>query len=242
MIPRLCIAHKPPIISPSLYDAIIDTPPRANYRTLVSVVAQPVMASLAGESLIGVCGWRKIVIRGEASHGFMTRAKATEITRDQTEPRPGFDWLLCKHHFVEHGGRGGIRQQWSDAHHAQDWRDFMQHAVETHILTEEEVHALGEEPALIEGGFSMGVYPAKFLRETIFKINPLYLQYARCEGARIVQYDPVQRRCLAFMAERLETHFILKELRRCYPKGIPEEIFGTLVAVSDGPWIAGTMP
>jgi hypothetical protein len=249
MIPRLCIAHKPPQVAAHLYDVIIDTPPREGYEALTSVVAQPSMALLAPDTPVSVCGYRKIVLRSTPTglrskpHGHISLAECRQTPREQAEPPPGHDFLLCIHNFFKVGGvHKNMVDQWVGCHHGVDWYDIMGLAIEMRIFTPEEVHHLAEEPALVEGGFSMGVYPGYLLRSTIAKVMPLYREFARRHSARFMGYDPVQRRCLAFMAERVETYFILQELVRRYPSGFPNEIFGCLTTVNDGPWTAGTMP
>ena len=243
MIPRLCIAHKPPQVSAHLYDAILDTPPRADYDALVSVVAQPLMARLATDTPIGVCSYRKIVVRGVKSHDYLRLAQCSWLARSETEPRPGHEYLLCLHDFFKVGGlHRSVKEQWDVCHHGQDLYECLVLAVEMGIFTAAECRALESEPALIEGGFSMGVYPGAVLRAAISTVTPLYAEFARRHRGRFMKYDPVQRRCIAFLAERIESHFIWKDLRARYPEGVPAEVFGTLMMVSDVPWVAGTMP
>lgn len=201
------------------------------------------MALLSPSTLVGICGYRKILVRGEKAFNKMTLAECALLPREQTEPFPGHEYLLCRHDFFEIGRiHRCIREQWKDAHLEVDLRDCLNLAVEMGILKMVEIRLLEEEPVLIEGGFSMGVYPGSLLRSVINKVFPLYTEFAKRYASRFMEYDPVQRRCIAFMAERIETHFILKDLRQRYPGGIPKEVFGTLMVVNDGPWSSGTMP
>lgn len=243
VIATYCIAHKAPQLAPHLYDAIIHTPPRHDYPALVSVVAHPVLAQLAPAGLVNVCGWRKIVVRGgEPPHRTITVAQCQQIERAQTEPHPGFEFLVCEHDFFKIGRlHKNIRQQWNSSHHQEDLRDCLNLAVSMGLMTSSERCTLEAETALIEGGISMGVFPGDFWREVSGKVWPLYQEFARRYRARFMRYDPVQRRCIAFLAERVETHFILKELRRRYPGPLPREVFGCLTASQDGPWVAGTI-
>jgi len=242
-VPMLCIAHKKPLIPSHLYDAIIDTPSRENYEALVSVVAQPVMARLAPDGPVGICGYRKVLIHGETSHAMWTIAQGAKITWEQTQPRPGHEFLVCMHNFADIGHiHKNVKEQWYFAHRGIDLSDGLNLAREMGIMTEADCRALELEPELVEGGFSMGVFPGKLMRESLTKLIPFYDEFARRYRDRFLKYNPMQRRCVAFLAERMESHFILKELRRRYPSGLPAAIKGCLIGVSDGPWIAGTMP
>jgi hypothetical protein len=246
VIPTFCIAHIEPRLPAHLYDVIIYTPPRPDHETLVSVVAQPVIARLASPGgLVNVCGYRKIIMRrseDDKPHRTITTAQCALVPRDQTEPHPGFEFLLCAHDFFKIGGKHKtIGEQWDACHHKEDLRDCLSLAQELGIMTFAEARTLEAEPMLIEGGFAMGVFPSNLLRETFHKVWPLYQEFARRYKARFMAYDPMQRRCIAFLAERVETHFILKELRRRYPNELPRELFGCLTASWDGPWRAGTI-
>ena len=243
MIPTYCIAHKEPRLAAHLYDAIIHTPPRPDYEALVSVVAHPVIAALAPSTgLVKVCGWRKIVTQGNKSHETIPEIECSIIPRSKTEPSPGFEFLICAHDFFKIGRRQrSIREQWDAAHYAEDLTDCLELAERMGVMSRGECRALEEEPVLIEGGFSMGAFPATLLRATINRVWPLYRAFAKRYAERFLNYDPMQRRCVPFLAERIETHFILKELRRRYPGGIPREVFGCLTAVWNGPWESGTI-
>lgn len=244
MIPTYCIAHRDPLIGAHLYDAVILTHPREDHKLFVSVVAHPVMLNVAPtEGLVAMCGYRKIVATRpqDKSHDVMTVAAHGKIIgREHIEPRPGFDFLLCRHDFFKIGGKHrNVFDQWKACHHEIDIVDGFDIAVEMGAFTEQERLALEAEPALIEGGCSMGVFPAKFLRETMAITWPIYREFIERHGDRVLKYTPAQRRCVAFMAERLETHFILRELRRLYGDPLPNELFGCLTCAWDGPWKQG---
>ncbi len=241
-IPRFCVAHKEPQISKHLYDAVIDTPSLPDYETLVSVTAQPVLMASAPNGLVSVCTYRKIVVRGAISHGQIGVAACRTIPREDTEPPAGFDFLVCMHNFAVGRVHRNVWDQWCGCHHEADLRDALKLAIEMGIFTLKDAERLKQEPALVEGGFSVGVFPGHLVRESLTLLVPFYNEFARRYKNRFMKYDPVQRRCIAFLAERMETHFILKELRHRYPEGIPTQIAGTLTTVNDGPRKPGTMP
>jgi hypothetical protein len=243
LIPTYCIAHREPRLSAHLYDVIISTPPREDYQALVSVVAHQVIARLAPQTgLVNVCGYRKIVTRGNQPHQRISTAQCAQLPRTATEPHEGSEFLLCLHDFFSVGRRHrNIKEQWDSCHHGQDLRDCLNLAVQMGVMSNGERRALEAEPALIEGGCAMGVFPGALVRQIINAVFPLYQEFARRYRARFMKYDPRQRRCIAFLAERVETHFILRELRQRYSKFPDTEVFGCLTSSWDGPWEAGTI-
>jgi hypothetical protein len=245
VIPTFCISHgREPRLPAHLYDALIHTTPRQDYQALVSVVAHPVIQLLAPSAgLVNICGWRKIMTRGEPSHRTVPTLHAVRISRADTEPLPGFEFLVCRHDFFKLGHKNrSIVDQWNTAHHLIDLREGLDLAVEMNLFSAIERRALEAEPALIEGGCSMGVFPSAFVRETIDTVFPFYQEFARRFKNRFMRYDPLQRRCVPYLAERIETHFILKEMRRRYGEPLPSELFGCLTSSWDGPWEASTVP
>jgi hypothetical protein len=245
MIPTYCISHgREPKLPAHLYDALIHTSPRHDYQALVSVVAHPVIAELApADGLINICGWRKIMTRAVGpSHRTLPTAQCANVPRTSCEPHPGFEFLVCCHDFFKLGHKNrSILDQWNTAHHLIDLRDGLDLAVEMNLFSAIERRALEAEPALIEGGCSMGVFPGAFVRETFEQVIPFYQEFARRFRSRFMRYDPLQRRCIPYLAERIETHFILKEMRARYGEPLPPELFGCLTASWDGPWEAGTI-
>jgi hypothetical protein len=239
MIRTFCIAHRHPTVSKHLYDVVIDTPSKPNYQQLVSVVAHRELLKQAPDELVNVCGYRKIMMRGTATHQTIRPADCEMITRSTVEPAVGREFLLCLHNFVKLGGRGNIKVQWGMAHLMPDFEAARDLAIEMELMTRDEWRQLEEEPALIEGGCSMGIMPGTLLKEIMGKVIPFYDEFAARHHQRFLKYDPVQRRVIPFLAERIETHFILRELRARYPAGIPSDIFGCLTSVWSGPWEAG---
>jgi hypothetical protein len=53
--------------------------------------------------------------------------------------------------------------------------------------------------------------------------------------ARVATYDAYQIRAVGFLSERLGSFFLMQELKKRYPQGIPPAIFGHLsVMTQDG--------
>lgn len=241
MIPRYCIAHKKPQISSHLYDAIVDTPPRPDYEGLVAITAHgPLITLVPKDGLVGICGYRKILThRIDSDHGHIGIKECQSVNRANLDPRPGHDFLLC----VRHIEGGTILDQWRSAHVEIEWCDVMALAVEMGVFTLEERAELEAQTVLFEGGLTMGVFPAALVRETFTKLWPLYQEFSRRHQARFITYGDVQRRTVAYLTERLESYFILRELKKHYPENpTPPEIGGCLVVVNDGPWSVGRMP
>jgi hypothetical protein len=245
MIPTFCIAHRDPLIGGHLYDVIILTHQRHDYQSLASIVAHPVMLLMAPQAgLVTMCGYRKIITTiPDRSHVVLPiQTHLKTVKRSDVEPRKGFEFLVCSHDFYKIGKKHrNIKEQWNACHVPIDLEDGLNLAVEMSLMSQDERLALEAEPALIEGGCSMGVFPSRFLIETLSKTWPFYQEFVRRYSHRFRKYNPAQRRCVAFLSERIETHFILKELRQRYPDGLPNELFGCLTSSWDGPWKQGVM-
>ncbi len=242
MIPMYCLSHREPTLPVQLYDAVIFTKSQPDYETLVGESALPVLARLASNSLMGVCTYRKIVARGDPAP--LSAQGPYEIcdpalAREQVEPHPGYDFLVHKCRFMS--GLNVI-QHFNACHGLTDWVDYMNLATEMGILTAERREALEGGTELIEGGATLGVFPGDILRRILAVAHHLNTTFAARYGERIRGYDPLARRIIASLSERLESYWILDELRIRYPLGIPPQIFGRLLCSETGQYKRGTMP
>ena len=228
MIPTFCVAHKTPTVPAALYDAIIDTMPRADYDVLIQVAAYPPLLRLATRpGLIGLCNRRKFILRGGTGNDRITPEEAQKLTRADTAPAPDFDFLVSAYPL---NGKT-IHSQYLSCHPAVEWEDFMALAIEMGVISEGQRTEVEESTVLFGGGPPLGVFPSPFIQGLASRTWPLYAEFARRYSARITTYDPLQRRVVAFLAERFESYFIRKELERRYPEGIPQQIFGRLMFV-----------
>src|SRR5271166_5117309 len=217
MIPIYSVAHMPPILPARMYDAIVDTKPREDYETLTAIAAYPALARLATTRQVGICGWRKIVVRVPPTGKIVDLADPSllnvegrisvwqpkewgqqHLTREMALPYPGHDFLLIHH---PHGGKS-ILQFFTECHGLRDWPDYMGLAREMNLITWAQQTELENMKTFIEGGCVLGIYPGDFARETLTGIAALGSEYSRRHGARVRSYDPVQRRIISNMSER----------------------------------------
>ncbi len=236
MITRYCVAHKPIHLSAHLYDEVIQTPTYPDYELLTAAVTPAALLPLLPqEGLIGICAYRKIVVASGRGYERITRDQSLRLSRHETEPRRGHEFLVPINPVD-----GNIREHYYHHHHKADWEDCMMIA----NFSPEERKELEGSTVLAEGGCQMGVYPAQLMREIFTKVDPIVREFVRQCGDRVLGYNPVQRRSAAFLTERLESHYVLKEIRRRYQGEIPPEVIGKLVIVLDKheEWFSGTMP
>jgi hypothetical protein len=228
MIPTFCVAHKLPLVPGALYDAVINPASQPGYETLVQVAAYPPLIRLAERpGLIGICGLRKFILRGGSGNECITPQETQKLSRADMAPAAGLDFLVSAYPL----NGATILEQYLTCHPAVEWEDFMALAVEMRVIDNRQRREVEESTVLFGGGPPLGVFPARFVQDLASRMSPLYAEFARRHGERIRTYDPIQRRVMAFLAERLESHFISKELERRHLGGVPPQVFGRLMFV-----------
>ncbi len=234
-------AHEAPQLPAQLYDAVIWTPPQPNYETLIGAAVLPVLARLAPPSgPVGVCTYRKIVARGTpaelSAHGPYEQCDP-QLPRAMVEPHPGYQFLVHKCRFM---ANLNVVEHFGACHGSYvDWHDYMKIAEELKILTPLERNDLEQDRVLLEGGIILGVFPGDVVWRACVVAHRLNTEFASRFGERVRSYDPVARRIIASLSERLESYWILRDLRQRYPNGIPPEIFGRLLTTVQGPYERG---
>jgi hypothetical protein len=194
--------------------------------------------------LTGVFSHRKIVVRSsigrEAAKYPVYREisvpTASLLSADEVCPRDGHDFLIgAPLTFPQ-----GIVQQYAQMHHAIDMFDYLSIAVEIGVVTPDDVREFTLGTNFIPGGCELGIYPTAWLYASLRKLEALGRAFVTRCGERIRTYDGYQVRAVGFLAERLGSYFLLKELRRRYPEGIPRGLTGHLcVMVPVGTSYAG---
>lgn len=236
-----CFSHIEPHLPVQLYDAVVFTKPQPDYETLVGAVALPVLARLAPPSgTIGICTYRKIVARGtpaQLSADGPYEKCDPNLPRSEIEPHPGYEFLVHKCRFM---GNLNVVEHFGACHGGYvDWIDYMRLTEELHILTPIERNELEQDRVLLEGGIILGVFPADVVWRACVVAHRLNSEFAARYGARIRSYDPLSRRIIASLSERLESYWIMRDLRGRYPNGIPEQIFGRLLTTAEGRYERG---
>jgi hypothetical protein len=260
-----CVSHEPPLAPERLFDYVIGI---GDYRPArgahVSVLdpfwdrMRPLAYGAAGNYVIpraidietpiaeltGVFSHRKIVVRSsigrEAAKYPVYREisvpTALQLPVEEARPREGCDFLIgAPLRFPQ-----GIVQQYAQMHHAIDLFNYLSIAVEISVMTPNEARAFTLDTHFIPGGCELGIYPTDWLYASLRKLEALGREFVTRCGERIGTYDRYQVRAVGFLAERLGSYFLLKELRQRYPQGIPRVLIGSLcVIVADGAPYAG---
>ena len=185
--------------------------------------------------LTGVFSHRKFIMRSrvgrEAARYPVFReiplAEASGVLRDELLPLSEREFLIgAPLSFPQ-----GLIGQFIDKHKAIDLYEYLTIAREVGILSDDEVQSFSKEKVFFPGGCELGVYPTVWLYETLRKLELVGRVFLSRAAARIRAYDSYQVRAVGFLAERLGSFLLLKELRARYPKGVPREVLGHLYVV-----------
>ena len=179
--------------------------------------------------LIGVCTQRKIVTRlplGVESPLIppMREVELVEMAsvgRDACRPVEPHDFLVAQPVVI-----GNLVAHYDKHHKVLDLIDYLSIAVEFGVLSSGDVAAFVTQSVLVTGGCELGVYPRRWLVDTLAKLERVGRQFLDRHAARVSRYDDYNVRALAFLSERLGSFMLLKELQRRYPAGIPRAVGG----------------
>jgi hypothetical protein len=260
-----CVSHKPPLAPERLFDFAIGIgeyrPVRGKHVSALDPFwdqMRPLAFGAAGNYVIprvidieepateltGVFSHRKIVVRSPIGREAIkypvfreiSPSAASLLSAEEVRVRDGYDFLIgTPVSFAQ-----GVVQQYAQMHHAIDMFDYLSIAVRIGVLTPHEVREFTLDASFIPGGCELGIYPTAWLHPTLKKLEAVGRDFiARWEN-RIQTYDSYQVRAVGFLAERLGSYFLLKELRNRYPQGIPRALIGCLcVIVPDGASYSG---
>lgn len=260
-----CVSHESPLTPERLFDCAIGIgeyrPTRGHHVSRLDsfwhqkrpvaygaagnyVIPRAIEAEEPATELTGIFSHRKIVVRSpigrEAAKYPVFReispSTALQLSPNEVRVREGYDFLIgAPVPFPQ-----GIVQHYAQMHHAIDLFDYLSIAVRIGVLTPADVRALTLDTNFIPGGCELGIYPTAWLHATLRKLEAVGRDFVIRWENRIRTYDTYQVRAVGFLAERLGSYLLLKELRRRYPQGIPRDLIGCLcVVVPDGVPYAG---
>ena len=255
-----CVSHEPPLVPESLYDYAIGIrdyrPKRGAHVSVLDpfwdrmralaygaagnyVIPRAIEIEAPATELTGVFSHRKIVVRSSMGREAAKYPVYREISLpaalllpfEEVRPRDDNDFLIgAPLQFPR-----GIVGQYTQMHHAIDLFDYLSIAVQIGIMTPDEVREFSLDTSFIPGGCELGIYPTAWLYATLRKLEALAREFVTRCAERIRTYDGYQVRAVGFLAERLGSYFLLRELRNRYPQGIPRSLIGYLcVIVADG--------
>jgi hypothetical protein len=264
-----CVSHEPPLAPESLYDYAIGIgdyrPARGSHISALNTFwdrMRPFAYGAAGNyaipraiereaertELTGIFSHRKIVVRspiGNTAKSYpvyreISVAESLCIPIEETRPKEDCDFLFS----MPLQFPRGILHQYGVHHHAIDISEYISIAVRLGIIASSEVEAFCTSATFIPGGCELGIYPTPWLCDTLKKLEAVGREFVILRADRIQTYDAYQVRAVGFLAERLGSYLLLKELQNRFPQGIPRSLIGYLcVVVPDGSAYAGaTVP
>ena len=251
-----CVSHEPPLVPEPLFDHAIGIgdfrPTRGAHVSALDPFwdrMRPLAYGAAGNYAIpraidveacktevtGIFTHRKIVVRSSIGRPALKYPVYREISVDdaselsviEVRPREESEFLIGGPLRFPHG----IISQYAQMHHVIDLFCYLSIAAEIGILTSAELREFSLDTMFVPGGCELGVYPTEWLRETLGKLERLGREFVTRYGDRIRTYDRYQVRAVGFLAERLGSYFLLKELRRRFPRGIPTTLIGSLCVI-----------
>ena len=250
-----CVTHEAPLVPDHLADYIIGIgdhrPKRGAHISALDAYwdsMRPYSYGAAGNyaipraidatgpaNLTGIFSHRKIIVRTQMGTPSEELAFLYEIgiedagrlPRAEIEPHPGFEFLIG----FPLNFRCGVLEHYIEAHRGIDMFEYTSIAVELGILTLDQAQEFAKEKIFIPGGCELGIYPTPWIRPILETLATLGREFITRCAPRLRTYDNFQVRAVGFLAERLGSFFLLTELRKRFPAGIPRQLCGTLCVI-----------
>jgi len=219
----------------SAFDAFWDQMRPYSYGAAGNYVIPRAIDATGTTDLTGIFSHRKIVVRTKigkpsAAVPFWYEIgidDAKRIPRREIEPQPGFEFLIGFP--IDFGC--SVLEQYIEAHRGIDMFEYVSMAVEIGIMTLGQAQEFAKEKIFIPGGCELGVYPTAWVRPVLEKLEILGRVFVTRCAPRLRTYDNFQVRAVGFLAERLGSFFLLTELRKRFPAGVPGKLCGTLCVI-----------
>lgn len=251
-----CVTHEPPLAPEKLFDYTIGIgeyrPARGQHVSVLDpfwdrmrpfaygaagnyVIPRAIDLETLAAELTGIFSHRKIVVRSSIGreaikypvYREISASTALQLPADEVRVRDGYDFLIgAPVKFPQ-----GIVQQYAQMHYAIDLFDYLSIAVQMGVMTPHDVQEFTLDTHFIPGGCELGVYPTPWLYTMLTTLEELGRSFVTRFENRLRTYDGYQVRAVGFLAERLGSYFLLKELRRRYPQGIPRGLIGCLCVI-----------
>lgn len=251
----VCVSHAPPLVPACLYDEVMslgdygtgsnfhvsNLEPFWHQRRELSYGAAGSYSIPAGivknkinADILMISGYRKVVLNrvvGRAAENYpgmrLVDVGSSEVFHiSDALPLSDADFLLS----APLEFKQGIYKQYDSAHKAVDFLDYLTLVVKMGVLSEDEALEFLGMKWLIPGGCEMGTYPFDWCLEKLAIIEKVGREFVATYENRIASYDAYQVRAVGFLSERLGSYFLVRELSRRYPAGVPAHIFGHLTS------------
>jgi len=244
-----CISHAEPLVPEPLYDYAIGLgsyrPKRGAHVSELDTFwhqSRPLAFGAAGNycipiaarrrpvtTVIGIFSHRKLVLQnphGRSSGSKFWRdlevADGQAIRRAEAGPRGGHEFLVIRPVLFE----GGMGKQYAEEHHGVDFQDYLAVAYQLGILDAAALKELPLESMFIPGGCELGFYPTEWIIPALEKLALAGKEFIKRYADRIATYDNYQVRAVGFLAERLGSYLLLRELQSRFPDRLPAELIG----------------
>ena len=260
-----CVSHEAPLVPEELFDLAIGIGDyRPSHGSHISAIdpfwdkARPLAYGAAGNyviprmipegphrpELVGIYSHRKIIVRNTIGreavkypvYREISVSTALSLSAEERSPRDDHEFLIGAPIQFPHG----VVAQYAQMHHAIDLFDYLSIGVQLGVLSPAEIREFSLDTVFVPGGCELGIYPTRWLCGTLGKLEIIGREFVTRFAQRIRTYDSYQVRAVGFLAERLGSYFLLKELRRRYSQGISRALFGCLcVLVPEGSSYSG---
>ena len=250
-----CVSHAEPLVPEALYDYAIGLgsyrPKRGAHVSELDTFwheSRPLAFGAAGNycipiaagrrpnaAIIGIFSHRKIVLQephGTPSGSNFWRdlevSDARAIRRAEAGPRDGYEFLVIRPFLFD----GGMGKQYAEEHHEVDLLDYLAIAHGLGILDTAASRQLPLESMFFPGGCELGFYPTEWIVPALEKLALAGKEFIKRHADRIATYDNYQVRAVGFLAERLGSYLLLRELQRRFPDRLPAQLIGNACSLT----------